>query len=577
MPRAVHAARTAPFAPSMSPPTAAGPRSFTMRPVTRTRLPCCARSSGAGRARQSDTDRETPLIQSRTPTALSPDTADTAAAETSFQALGLHPLLLENVARAGYETPTPIQSQAIPPVMDGRDLLAGAPTGTGKTAAFTLPILHKLAPHAKGNGRAIRALVLCPTRELATQIADSFDVYGRNTGVRHVCVYGGVGQTGQVKSLRQGVDVVIATPGRLMDLMGQGHIKLGQVETLVLDEADRMLDMGFVPAVRKIAATLPTGRQTLMFSATVPPTIAKLVAELMTRPVRVEVLAETASADAIEQGIYFVRKADKPALLSHLIERHGVNCGIVFSRTKHGADRLAKRLAQDGIQAVAIHGNRSQSQRQRALDGFKSGRVPILVATDVAARGIDVDGVTHVINYDLTHEPETYVHRIGRTGRAGASGVALSFCDHEERGHLKDIQKMLGRELPVVTDHPYPDGAQRVELKPSRKPRGPSGRQPAASFAPEPNGGMNAGSNVGFADAPPSAPKPPRADHPLDRPGHGATGHGGTANGPGRGNKGPGRPKSNKSRPGGGVVSASRPAGKSAGKPQGRRSGRAGR
>ena len=517
---------------------------------------------GAGGGRHPDTDRETPLIQSRTPTAPSPEIAPETSAELSFQDLGLDRLLLENVARAGYETPTPIQAQAIPPAMGGRDLLAGAPTGTGKTAAFTLPMLHKLAPQAKGNGRPIRALVLCPTRELATQIADSFDTYGRNTGVRHVCVYGGVGQQKQVKSLSNGVDVVIATPGRLMDLMEQGHIKLSKVETLVLDEADRMLDMGFVPAVRQIAATLPGRRQTLMFSATVPPTIAKLVAELMTNPVRIVVRAETASADAIEQGIYFVKKGDKPALLSHLIGRHAVDCGIVFSRTKHGADRLVKRLTQDGIPAVAIHGNRSQSQRQRALDGFKSGRVPILVATDVAARGIDVDGVTHVINYDLTHEPETYVHRIGRTGRAGASGIALSFCDHEERGYLKDIQKMLGRELPVVSDHPFADGPQRVELKPSRKPRGPSGRPPADNFAAD-----------FAADAPPSQPKPARVNHPLDRPGHGGNGGGG----PGSRGKGPGRPKSNKSRPGGGVVGHSRPGGNSGGKPQGRRSGRGGR
>ena len=459
--------------------------------------------------RHPDADRETHLIQSRTPT----DTVAAPVAETgadaAFADLGLHPLLLENVARAGYETPTPIQQQAIPPAMGGRDVLAGAPTGTGKTAAFTLPILHKLAPQAKGNGRPIRALVLCPTRELATQIADSFEVYGRGTGVRHVCVYGGVGQTGQVKSLRQGVDVVIATPGRLMDLMGQGHIKLGQVETLVLDEADRMLDMGFVPAVRQIAATLPAKRQTLMFSATVPPTIAKLVAELMKNPARVQVEAETASADSIEQGIYFVRKADKPALLAHLIGRHAVNCGIVFSRTKHGADRLAKRLAQDGIPAVAIHGNRSQSQRQRALDGFKSGRVPILVATDVAARGIDVDGVTHVINYDLTHEPETYVHRIGRTGRAGRHRRRPQLLRHGRarlpEGHPKDARpRVAGRQRPPLHRRPAARGVEADSQ--TARPRRPPARRRRAKHSGHP-------CRAGLA---PSAARRPPARRPIE-------------------------------------------------------------
>ncbi len=432
-----------------------------------------------------------------TRTSLSTETQTT---EISFSDLNLNKQLLANVAREGYEHATPVQSAGIPPVLEGRDVLGSAPTGTGKTAAFTLPMLHKLSRKPGDGKRAVKALVLAPTRELAVQIADSLETYGRGTGVRHVVIFGGVSQYRQVKGLRGGVDVIIATPGRLMDLMQQGEVDLSRVEFLVLDEADRMLDMGFIPAVRKIALELPKKRQTLLFSATIPPTIRKLVEELLTNPVRVEVKAKEATADKIDQNVFFVKKNDKPDLLAHVVDRYGVDCGIVFSRTKHGADRVVKQLDQRGIRAVAIHGNKSQNQRQRALDGFRKGKVPILVATDVAARGIDVDGITHVINYDLTHEPETYVHRIGRTGRAGAAGMAFSFCDGEERAYLRDIQKLLNREIEVVADHPYPDGRQQER---AAAPRGPSGRPQHDRAA----GGYGRGKR--------GAAPGKRADHPL--------------------------------------------------------------
>jgi ATP-dependent RNA helicase RhlE len=419
-----------------------------------------------------------------------------------FSDLDLHNQLLQNVDRLGYETATPIQAMAIPPVLEGRDVLASAPTGTGKTAAFVLPMLQKFgrsSDQPRQGNRVIRGLVLCPTRELAIQIADSLRDYGRGTGVRHVLLFGGVNQFRQVKDLRSGVDVVIATPGRLMDLMGQGHVNLSNVEMFVLDEADRMLDMGFIPDVRRIAEKVRRDRQTLLFSATIPPTIAKLVKELMDSPVRVEVKQKEATVDTVDQSVLFVKKMDKPDLLAHVVDRYGIDCGIVFSRTKHGADRVVKQLDQRGIPAVAIHGNKSQNQRQRALDGFKRGRVPILVATDVAARGIDVDGITHVINYDLTHEPETYVHRIGRTGRAGASGIAFSFCDGEERAYLRDIQKLLGREIDVMSDHPFADGRQSER---TTRPRGPSGRKQPEVVVTE--------------DGPTGRPKPKhRGRHPL--------------------------------------------------------------
>ena len=454
---------------------------------------------------------------------------------TSFSALGLHKQLLQNVAREGYEHATPVQAMAIPAILSGRDVLGSAPTGTGKTAAFTLPMLQLLGS-GSGQFRPIRGLVLAPTRELAGQIADSLTTYGRGTGLKHVVIFGGVGQHRQVKALRSGVDVVIATPGRLMDLMGQGHVDLRQVELFVLDEADRMLDMGFIPAIRKIAEKLPDTRQNLLFSATIPPTIKKLIAEIMNEPERVHIEQKEATVDTVDQAVLFVNKGDKPDLLAHVVDRYGVNCGIVFSRTKHGADRVVKQLEQRGIRAAAIHGNKNQNQRQRALDAFKKGKVPILVATDVAARGIDVDGITHVINYDLTHEPETYVHRIGRTGRAGATGVAFSFCDHEERPFLRDIQKLLGREVDVMSDHPWAVGRQSERLA---APRGPRGGGPRGNNAPQQqqSGGGAGGGSPSFK---PKPKKGGRGD--FSKPQHPLAGarKQGAPKGPGKGKRRPG-------------------------------------
>ncbi len=461
-----------------------------------------------------------------------------------FSDLQLDQQLLANVAREGYEVATPVQAMAIPPILDGRDVLGSAPTGTGKTAAFTLPMVQNLGKSGGGQFRQVRGLVLCPTRELATQIADALTVYGRGTGMRHVVIFGGVGQHRQVKSLRSGVDIIIATPGRLMDLMGQGHVDLRAIEMLILDEADRMLDMGFIPAIRKIAEKLPEKRQTLLFSATIPPTIKKLIAELMHEPVRVEIKQKEATVDTVEQSVLFVKRHDKPDLLAHLVERYRINCGIVFSRTKHGADRVVKQLEQRGVRAASIHGNKNQNQRQRALDAFKKGKVPILVATDVAARGIDVDGITHVINYDLTHEPETYVHRIGRTGRAGADGIALSFCDGEERAFLRDIQKLLGREVDVMTDHPFPDGRQGERMS---APRGPSGQGGPGNYPPRNGGGgggYGGGGGGGRSRGNFSRPKHPLgAANAQGRP-NGAPGGGGAPSNPGKkkfGKKGPRR------------------------------------
>ena len=454
-----------------------------------------------------------------------------------FADLNLSPILLSNVAAEGYETATPIQAQAIPAILACRDVLGSAQTGTGKTAAFALPMLHLLAESAgKGAKRSIRGLVLCPTRELALQIEESLRTYGRGTGLRHVVVFGGVNQNPQVRALRQGVDILVATPGRLEDLMAQGHIDLRQVEMLVLDEADRMLDMGFIPAIRRIAAIVPQNRQTLLFSATVPPSIKSLVASLLKNPERVEIKSKTSSADQIEQGVYFVDKRNKPQLLAHLVKTHGIKCGIVFSRTKHGADRVVRQLAREGIEAAAIHGNKTQNNRQKALQSFRSGRTPILVATDVAARGIDVDGITHVINYDLTHEPETYVHRIGRTGRAGATGIALSFCDREERPWLRDIQKLLKRDLAVRDDHPvYTSAPQENDFiveRPARHPHQPKPARQGQSNRPSRNNDKPAGRprNGGQGGQTASAPsrdrwKPKGQGAPSGKP-SGGTGRG---------------------------------------------------
>ncbi|QOJ13727.1 MAG: DEAD/DEAH box helicase [Planctomycetia bacterium] len=376
----------------------------------------------------------------------------------SFRELGLCAPLQQSLREEGYETPTPIQLQAIPPVMAGRDVLGCAQTGTGKTAAFALPILHRLlesgpTKSARGGGGALpRVLVLSPTRELATQIAESFSVYGRHTGMRQAVIFGGVSQHHQVKALQRGVDVLVATPGRLIDLMDQRLADLSQVTVFVLDEADRMLDMGFIQPIRRIAAAVPRppARQTLLFSATMPDEIRRLADSLMHDPVRVAVTPIASTVPKIEQSAYAVPKADKPALLRHLLADESVLRAVVFTRTKHGADRVSRMLARNGVSADAIHGNKAQNQRTRALDRFRSGAARVLVATDVAARGLDVDGITHVFNFDLPMEPEAYVHRIGRTARAGASGSAVSFCDPAERPLLRQVERLIGRSVPMT-------------------------------------------------------------------------------------------------------------------------------
>jgi ATP-dependent RNA helicase RhlE len=405
-----------------------------------------------------------------------------------FEDLSLVEPLVRAVHAAGYTTPTPIQEQAIPHVLAGRDLLGCAQTGTGKTAAFALPILQRLsrAPATRPGQRPVRVLVLSPTRELAAQIGDSFSTYGRHTGLTNTVIFGGVGQTPQTDALRRGVDILVATPGRLLDLMGQGFVKFDRVEVLVLDEADRMLDMGFIHDVKRIIAKVPRQRQTLFFSATLPRDIQELARDILTDPMRVEVTPPTTTVEAIQQHLYFVEKDDKRALLAYLLEDPVITRALVFTRTKHGADRVVKHLGRGGGRAEAIHGNKGQGARERALANFKSGATRALVATDIAARGLDIDAVSHVINFDLPHEPEVYVHRIGRTGRAGASGIALSFCDVDEREDLDQIERLIGMEIPVVADHeyrsPHPppmpgdDRGHRGAGPPRRQPQRPHAR-----------------------------------------------------------------------------------------------------
>jgi ATP-dependent RNA helicase RhlE len=373
-----------------------------------------------------------------------------------FDQLGLGPSLLRAVREAGYDHPTPIQAQAIPRVLQGSDLIGCAQTGTGKTAAFALPILERLARSRGGErtSRAIRALVLSPTRELASQIGDCFRTYGAYTGARTGTLFGGVSQHGQEQMLRRGIDVLVATPGRLLDLMSQRLVPLGGLEVLVLDEADRMLDMGFLPDVKRILAALPRKRQTLLFSATMPEPIEQLANAFLHAPVRIAVTPVASTAERIAQSIYFVDRSNKPALLEHVLGSGTIGRALVFTRTKRGANQVAQRLSRASIRAEAIHGNKSQSARERALGQFKNGAIRVLVATDIAARGIDVDSISHVVNYELPEVPETYVHRIGRTARAGASGAALSFCDAAERPHLRGIEKLIRMSVPVA-EHPY--------------------------------------------------------------------------------------------------------------------------
>jgi ATP-dependent RNA helicase RhlE len=375
-----------------------------------------------------------------------------------FTDLNLREPLLRALQTEGYTHPTPIQRQTIPLALQRRDVLGCAQTGTGKTAAFALPILQLLMDdgHATKGTRPIRSLVLTPTRELALQIAESFEAYGQHTHQSIQVIFGGVGQQPQVDKLRRGTDILVATPGRLLDLMNQGYVHLDQVRYFVLDEADRMLDMGFIHDVKKVIAKLPKQRQSLFFSATMPKPIQELADTILHNPGKVEVTPVSSTADTITQSVYMVDKGNKRHLLKDLLDDKAIERVLVFTRTKHGADRVTKDLVKAGIPAAAIHGNKSQGARQNALNGFKSKSIRALVATDIAARGIDIDDLTHVVNFELPNIPESYVHRIGRTGRAGASGIAIAFCDAEEKPYLKDIQKLIGREIPVVHNHEYP-------------------------------------------------------------------------------------------------------------------------
>ena len=375
----------------------------------------------------------------------------------TFEKLNLIEPILAAVKAEGYTEPTHIQEKAIPVLLQGRDLLGCAQTGTGKTAAFAIPILQLL--YAKQNPaagrRLIKALIITPTRELAIQINESFSAYGKYTGIKHTVIYGGVSQVNQTNILKNGIDILIATPGRLLDLINQGFISLQNIQFFVLDEADRMLDMGFIHDVKKIISKLPSKRQSLFFSATMPAEIQKLAGSILSNPAKVEITPVVATADLIRQSLFYVSKTDKKSLLIHILKDQSIETALVFTRTKHGADKVSKDLVKAGIKAAAIHGNKSQSARQTALKNFKNRSTRVLVATDIAARGIDVEQLSHVINYEIPNIPETYIHRIGRTGRAGLTGVAFSFCDADERAYLKDIHKLLPKPIPVIKDHPY--------------------------------------------------------------------------------------------------------------------------
>ncbi|MDH5673823.1 MAG: DEAD/DEAH box helicase [Myxococcales bacterium] len=409
----------------------------------------------------------------------------------TFEELELLPELLCAIERANYRQPTPVQAQAIPPALQGRDVLATAQTGTGKTAAFTLPLLQRLQ-HRVDDRCVLRALVLTPTRELAAQIHESFDTYGAELDLWHAAIFGGVSAQPQIKLLRKGVDTLIATPGRLLDLIERDEISLKDVEFFVLDEADRMLDMGFLPDVRRVIQRLPRKRQTFFFSATMPPEIRGLAQQLLHRPVEVAVGPQSVTADGVEdQRVLFVDKENKRRLALEVLRDTSIERAVLFSRTKHGADRIARALGQAGVEVAAIHGNKSQSARVRALEAFRSGRLRVLVATDLAARGIDVQGITHIINYDLPNIPETYVHRVGRAGRAGARGTAISFCDHEERGYLADIERLIGRSLRRVEDHGFP-ASQAAASPRAQAPRNERPARRRTSRGSAPRGGRGA-------------------------------------------------------------------------------------
>jgi ATP-dependent RNA helicase RhlE len=398
----------------------------------------------------------------------------------SFEKLKIIEPILKALKNEGYVNPTPVQEQSIPIILQQKDLFGCAQTGTGKTAAFAIPVLQLLheQKHLVKRPNAVKALVLTPTRELAIQIQESFEAYGKFTGLKHAVIFGGVSQWTQVQTLRKGVDILVATPGRLIDLINQNHVNISDIKLLVLDEADRMLDMGFVHDVKRIIARTPKQKQTLFFSATMAPAIRKLADSLLINPVKIEVTPVATTAETVKQAVCFVEKKDKPALLLHLLTKTDIHMALVFTRTKHGADRVAKELNRSGIPAEAIHGNKSQQARQKALNQFRLKQIKVLVATDIAARGIDIDELTHVINYELPNVPETYVHRIGRTGRAGASGMALSFCDGEEKAYLRDIQKLITSTIPVDNDHPFRTGISQTATRPMAQPKNGAGKTP---------------------------------------------------------------------------------------------------
>jgi ATP-dependent RNA helicase RhlE len=408
---------------------------------------------------------------------------------TSFASLSLSEPLQRALRDEGYTTPTPIQQQAIPPLLAGKDLLGCARTGTGKTAAFALPLLQRLFSNRRGAPRkSTRVLVVVPTRELATQVAKSFSDYGVHLRPNVAVIFGGVGQNPQVRAMFGGVDVLVATPGRLLDLMGQGHVRLDGVEALVLDEADQMLDLGFLPDIKKILNAVPRQRQNLLFSATMPKPIEELANRILHQPTKIFVTPVASTAELVEQRVYHVHKQDKLDLLEHVLRAPEVERVLVFTRTKRGCDKVAKRLTQRGIPAQAIHGNKSQSNREKALEGFRRGKLRVMVATDIAARGIDIDDITHVVNFELPNVPETYVHRIGRTARAGAAGIAISLCDGEERAYLRDIEKLIRRTIQVVGDAPVIERARQER---------PATSAPPAQHRPARQGGGHGGSHGG--------------------------------------------------------------------------------
>lgn len=422
-----------------------------------------------------------------------------------FEDLNLLKNIQQALAEEGYEAPTPIQQQAIPIILEGKDLVGCAQTGTGKTAAFAIPILnaqHRIVGSIK-KVKYIRALVVTPTRELALQIGESFDTYGKYTNIRQLTIFGGVNQTSQVDQLKKGVDILIATPGRLLDLHKQGFINLDHLHTLVLDEADQMLDMGFINDVKKIVKLTPENRQTLLFSATMPLPIRELADTFLTKPEYVSVAPISSTAEKVKQQLYFVDKGDKRKLLYHLIRNENLSNVLVFTRTKHGADNVVKALKKSGVEAGAIHGDKSQNARVRVLDQFKAKEIPVLVATDIAARGIDIESLPYVINFDLPNIPETYVHRIGRTGRAGNSGLAISFCGKDELPYLKDIEKLIRMQIKVIDGHPYPysDEPKPEGQKPDLRNKNKAAGANARSGKSKPAGGGGTNNNSRKSDA----------------------------------------------------------------------------